>query len=102
MFGDISLSEFAAFVGLLTWPLCNLHNIKMCGSFAIWVLLVEVLERPQEAERENWWRTMKEEVDVAIGRTWTGSEWSRGAWHARVTNLRGRQTCSQGCHRLAG
>ena len=33
---------------------------------------------------EIWWRTMKEKMDVATGRTWTSCEW-----------ICGRQTCSQ-------
>ena len=34
-------------------------------------------------EREIWWRTKKEKMDVATGRTWTSYEWSCGAWQAR-------------------
>ena len=30
--------------------------------------------------REIWWRTEKEKMDVATGRTWTSYEWSRCAW----------------------
>ena len=46
-------------------------------------------------------------MDVATGRTWTSYEWSCGAWQAKehifkrvLADLRGRQTCSQGCHNL--
>ena len=32
---------------------------------------------------EIWWRTIKEKIDVATGRTWTSFEWSQSAWHVR-------------------
>ena len=34
-------------------------------------------------DREIWWRTEKEKMDVATGRAWTSYELSCGAWHAR-------------------
>ena len=34
-------------------------------------------------DREIWWRTKKEKMDVATGRTWTSYELSCGAWHGR-------------------
>ena len=32
---------------------------------------------------EIWWKTEKERMDVATGRTWTSCEWSERAGHAR-------------------
>ena len=34
-------------------------------------------------EREIWWRTKKEKLDMATSRPWISYEWSCGAWHAR-------------------
>ena len=33
-------------------------------------------------DKEIWWITKKEKMDVATGRIWTSFEWSQETWHA--------------------
>ena len=51
---------------------------RLCPGDVMWIPADRT-----NVERENWLRTLKDEMDVATGRTWTSYEWSCGAWHAR-------------------